>query len=139
MEDRVKVLIAEDDPFVRSTLHRGFSNDGKRFQAFCAPSGTTALLQFGLVRPDVIVLGIRNGDSACWDTLKRLRELSTVPIIAISSLDEPEIRIKSLRLGADYCVDQSVGMPELSARVRALVRRDNKNGRLDLHPQQAPA
>ena len=130
----MKVLIADDDQELRTQLLRSFSSNGKGCQVFCAPCGPTALLQFGLVRPDVIVLGIECGDSKCWDTLRRLRELSTVPIIALSSADEPEIRIKSLALGADYCVNKPIGVPELSARARALVRRDRKADRLNLQP-----
>ena len=139
MEDQVKVLIADDDPDARTSLQHAFSHAGNGFQAHQAPCGTTAMLQFGLFRPDVIVLGVQNGDTNCWDTLERVRELSTVPVIALSSLDEPELRIRSLKLGADYCVNKPIGFPELCARARALVRRDQRPYGGGLQPQQMPA
>jgi DNA-binding response OmpR family regulator len=139
MEDQVKVLIADDDPDARIALQRAFADGENGFQAHNAPCGTTAMLQFGLFRPDVIVLGVQNGDSSCWDTLERVRELSTVPVIALSSMDEPELRIKSLKLGADHCVSKPVGFPELCARARALVRRDQRPDGGNLQPQQMPA
>jgi DNA-binding response OmpR family regulator len=138
MEDIVKVLIADDDPDARIALQRAFAHGGNGFQAHHAPCGTTAMLQFGLFRPDVIVLGVQNGDSNCWDTLRRVRELSTVPVIALSSKDEPELRIRSLKLGADYCVNKPVGFPELCARARALIRRDRRPDG-SMQPQQLPA
>ena len=135
----MKVLIADDDPDARIALQHAFANGENGFQAHHAPCGTTAMLQFGLFRPDVVVLGVQNGDTNCWDTLERVRELSTVPVIALSSLDEPELRIRSLKLGADYCVNKPIGFPELCARARALVRRDQRPYGGGLQPQQMPA
>ena len=139
MEDLVKVLIADDDPDARIALQRAFAHSENGFHAHHAPCGTTAMLQFGLFRPDVIVLGVQNGESNCWDTLRRVRELSTVPVIALSSKDEPELRIRSLKLGADYCVNKPIGFPELCARARALIRRDRRPDGGGLQPQQMPA
>lgn len=124
MTRQAKILIVEADREIRTRLEFAFAYGGNGYQVFTAPSGSSALLQFGIVQPDVILLDVGPGSPDGWDTLRRLRELSTVPVIALSSQDEPAVTIKSLEWGADYCMAIPFSIHELRARVRALLRRE---------------
>jgi two-component system phosphate regulon response regulator PhoB len=110
------ILIVVRDRDTRECLAQGFGDRG--FQAITATDGIGGLFQFGLSQPDLIVL-----DLTCWETLRRLRALSTVPIIVLID-DEPGMRVESLNEGADYFVVKPPSLPELEAKARALFRRD---------------
>jgi len=105
-------------------LELAFAYCGNHYQVFSAPSGTSALLQFGIVQPDLILLDIALTEADGWETLRRLRDLSTVPVIVLSAVDEPAITIRSVEGGADYCMTGPWPIRELRARVRSLLRRD---------------
>jgi DNA-binding response OmpR family regulator len=111
-----RILIVVRDPDTRECLARNFVDRG--FQAITAADGIGGLFQLGLAPPDLVVLDL-NG----WETLRRMRALSNVPIIALIE-DEPGAGVESLNQGADYFVVKPPSLPELEAKVRALFRRD---------------
>jgi two-component system response regulator TctD len=75
------------------------------------------LYQVGLVQPDLVVLDIKG-----WETLRRMRARSSVPIIVLIE-DELGDRIESLNQGADYFVTKPPSLREVEAKARALLRR----------------
>ena len=111
-----RILIVVRDPQMRDCLARNLTDRG--FQATTAGDGIGGLFQLGLARPDLVVLDL-NG----WETLQRMRALSSVPIIVLID-DEPGARVESLNYGADYFVIKPPSLPELEAKVRALFRAD---------------
>lgn len=116
-----KVLIVEDDPRIRELLVREFSDSG--FQVLATADGTSALFQLGVAQPDAMIVSICLPDRDGWETLRRARELSEVPIIALVAHDDEQARINSLRPGADHSVTKPPSPRELCARVSALLRR----------------
>jgi DNA-binding response OmpR family regulator len=74
-----------------------------------------------------------------WDVLRRIRELSNVPVIALVDEDDPELCIRSLESGADSCLVKPVSLLELSARVQALLRREKKLETTDWLPHRLAA
>jgi two-component system response regulator ResD len=71
---------------------------------------------------DLVILDLdRDGGTA--DVLTRIRRRSTVPVIVCSSQASEQDRVRLLNLGADDFVDKPYSMPELEARVRAVMRR----------------
>jgi len=111
-----RILIVVRDPDTRDCLARKFVDRG--FQATLAGDGIGGLFQLGLARPDLVVL-----DLTGWETLRRMRAMSNVPIIVLID-DEPGARAESLNQGADYFVVKPPSLPELEAKVRALFRED---------------
>jgi two-component system KDP operon response regulator KdpE len=109
-----RILIVMREPETREFLARNFSDHG--FRPSTAPDGVGGLFQFGLTQPHLVVLEV-NG----WETLQRIRTLSTVPIIALIE-DTSRNRIESLNRGADYFVTKPPSVQELQAKVRALLR-----------------
>lgn len=129
-----KILIVADDRGTRELLIRSLPQDELRI--FTASDGRNALLQFGLVQPDLIVLDLSLPDLDGWETLRRLRELSNVPVIVLTSPEE-ESRLESLRCGADCTMARPVGTREFKARVQALLRRARRRTQAGEQPQTA--
>jgi DNA-binding response OmpR family regulator len=130
-----RILIIEDDPDTRDFLVQAFSDSG--FSVSVA-SSESALLQFGLVQPNLIVFDIHTSGEGSWRTLQRIRELSAVPIITLCAPDDVGVRVQSLDQGADLCLAKPVGVRELQARVRALLRRDQRAYRPNWQMQTVP-
>jgi DNA-binding response OmpR family regulator len=93
---------------------------GRGFRTSAAADGVGGLFQLGLTQPDLVVL-----DTNGWETLKRIRALSCIPIIVLIE-DSPQARIESLDQGADYFVTKPPSLRELEAKVHALFRRGTK-------------
>jgi DNA-binding response OmpR family regulator len=109
-----RILIVVCDRVVRELLVQTFADRG--FRIVAASDGVSGLFQFGLAQPDLVVL-----DTDGWETLKRIRALSTVPIIVLIE-DDPQARIESLDQGADFFVTKPPSLRELEAKVRVLFR-----------------
>jgi DNA-binding response OmpR family regulator len=116
-----KILIVANDPAVRNQLVGSFSGVDSR--AFSAPDGGEALLQFGLILPDLVILDIPLSGKDRWKTVQRMREMSPVPVIALVSVEDYEGKSESLDRGADSFLTKPFDVQELQARVRALLRR----------------
>lgn len=110
------ILIVVRDPDTRECLARKFVDCG--FQTTIAGDAIGGLFQLGLARPDLVILDLDG-----WETLRRMRAQSNVPIIVLIE-DEPRARVDSLNQGADYFVVKPPSLPELEAKVRALFRSD---------------
>ena len=132
-----RLLIVEGDREARTMLELALAYAGDSYQVFSAPTGASALLQLGIVRPDLILLDITLGNGDGWDTLKRIRERSKVPIIVLSPTDAAEITIRSLERGADYCMKLPLSMVELRARVQALLRGEATAEKLGRRAQRS--
>lgn len=97
-----------------------------------------SILQFGLIQPNLLIFDMSQADTRAWEILERIRELSSVPVIAILEDNDHETAIASLDRGADYYVVKPVNVPEFQARVRALLRRARKSQRFTPQNQPAP-
>jgi DNA-binding response OmpR family regulator len=129
-----KILIVADDRDIRELLVHSLSHSELR--VFSASDGRSALLQFGLVLPDLIVLDMSLPDLDSWETLHRLRELSSVPVIVLTTVEE-EARLAGLRHGADFSMAKPLSIRELTARVHALLRRAHHTIPFSQEPQTA--
>jgi DNA-binding response OmpR family regulator len=126
-----KILVVTGDQDMQDLLVLGLSRGG--FQVFAAGDGSSALFQVGLAQPDLIVLDLSQPGSDGWETLRRLRDLGSTPVIVLTSKEE-EARIEGLRCGADHSVARPFSMRELCARIHALLRRAQGAMHNDPHP-----
>lgn len=115
------VLIIDDDASLVAALGVYFSKLG--YIVLCASEGLTGLQQLYNHHPDVVILDIMMPNMDGWETCRRIRELSDVPIIMLTARDQEADRVMGLRLGADDYVSKPFGMKELAARLEALLRR----------------
>ena len=88
-----------------------------------AANGGAGLKAFYAERPDVVLLDLELADVDGFEVLGTVRELSDVPLLALTAHDGEDERIKALRAGADDCVTKPTSEQEVLARIEALLRR----------------
>ncbi|MCS7291207.1 MAG: response regulator transcription factor [Roseiflexus sp.] len=114
------ILLVEDDSVLLETLSYNFERAG--FQVTTAADGLTGLEMARRVRPDLIILDVMlpglDGFSVCRAVAKE----TAVPIVLLTALHDEAHRIAGLELGAIDYVVKPFSMGELLARVRAILR-----------------
>lgn len=120
--DRVRLLVVEDESRLARLLERGLSEEGHVVDL--ATTGTTALVMARAVSYDAIVLDVvlpgRDGFSVCAE----LREAGVwSPVLMLTARDAVEDRVTGLDSGADDYLTKPFSFQELYARLRSLVRR----------------
>lgn len=121
-----KILVVDDEKSLRDFVSRNLSARG--FQVFTAATGLEALAIFHDEMLDLIILDLVMPHMDGLETCRRIRQLSTVPIIILSALDENADKVTALDLGADDYLTKPFGVDELLARVNAMIRRVHWQG-----------
>jgi DNA-binding response OmpR family regulator len=115
------ILIIEDDlvhlQIIRDTL------EAVNFTTVGARDGAEGLRLLYQHQPDLVILDVMMPTLDGWEVCRRIRELSTVPIIFITVKGSDEDRVKGLKLGADDYLVKPFVPAELQARVEAVLRR----------------
>jgi two-component system, OmpR family, response regulator MprA len=119
------VLVVEDDHAISSMLRRGLTFEG--YNVSVAHSGTDALEYARVQTPDLIVLDIMLPGVDGVEVCRRLRAAGDeVPILMLTARDEVSDRVAGLDAGADDYLVKPFAFPELLARLRALLRRQER-------------
>jgi DNA-binding response OmpR family regulator len=117
-----KVLVVEDDPGILRTVA-----DNLRFEQYevvTASDGETAYVLLQREQPDLIVLDLMLPRMSGLELCRRLRtEDVQVPVLMLTARGEEADRVRGLDMGGDDYVTKPFSLPELMARVRALLRR----------------
>jgi two-component system OmpR family response regulator len=122
---RVRVLVVEDDPKMAALIGRGLREDGVATDV--AGSGEDALWMAGSTEYDALVLDVLLPGIDGFETCRRLREDGVwSPVLLLTARDSVEDRVAGLDGGADDYLTKPFSFAELSARLRALVRRGQK-------------
>nr|PZN30336.1 MAG: diguanylate cyclase response regulator [Actinomycetota bacterium] len=119
-----RVLIADDDPDILTVVKINFELEG--FEVDTAVDGEDALQKATANPPNAIVLDIMMPRMDGLTALHRLRSQATtanIPIILLTARGLPEDRVRGLELGADDYITKPFDINELTARVRAVLRR----------------
>jgi two-component system KDP operon response regulator KdpE len=132
MEPKAKILLIDDDQDLLGVLRLGLEQED--FLVVTATDGSEGLRAAYREQPDLIVLDIMMAGVDGWDTCRRLRELSDVPIIMLTAKTMATDVVKGLALGADDYVTKPFSTAELMARVHACLRRAASRD-----PSQRPA
>ena len=124
----VRVLVADDEPAVRTALRRALALHG--FDVALAADGRDALAAAAVRRPDVVVLDVLmprlDGLAACRSLRARG---DTTPVLMLTAREAVAQRVEGLEAGADDYLVKPFALDELVARLRALARR--RSGRPD--------
>ncbi|MEY2974153.1 MAG: two-component response regulator MtrA [Actinomycetota bacterium] len=115
------LLFIEDDDAIRLALRLALEDEG--FTVFEAGDGATGLVQFGEHHPDIVLLDLGLPGLSGFDVCRAIRSMSTVPIIMVTAQTGTADMVAGLEAGADDYVTKPVVPRELSARIRALLRR----------------
>ncbi|MGH3411598.1 MAG: response regulator transcription factor [Marmoricola sp.] len=117
-----RVAICEDDAVLRSALRRAFEGDG--YDVVAAVTGAELLSLAARTPPDVVVLDIGLPDADGRDVCSALRSHGVAaPLLLLTALDGMHNKVSGLQAGADDYLTKPFDLPELLARVEALLRR----------------
>jgi two-component system OmpR family response regulator len=117
----MRILVVEDEADLRSALARALRDEGYAVDA--AANGADGLYNAGSVDYDAIVLDVMMPELDGWEMLKRLRKSKKTPVLMLTARDQSRDRVRGLDSGADDYVVKPFDLPELLARLRALIRR----------------
>jgi two-component system response regulator MprA len=122
-----RVLVVDDDPHMRSMMRRILEVDG--YAVALAPGGDEALEILRSEAIDLLILDVMMPGRDGFEVCRAVRRESTVPVLMLTARDEATDKVTGLDCGADDYVVKPFHPDELTARVRALLRR--------LQPRQA--
>jgi two-component system KDP operon response regulator KdpE len=123
---RRKILVVDDEPRMIKFIRLNLEHDG--FEVYEATTGPQALEKMRDRLPDLILLDVMMPDLDGFETLRLVREISTVPVIMLTAKGEEDDRVRGLELGADDYVTKPFSPRELVSRVRAVLRRTEMPG-----------
>ena len=117
-----RVLIVDDDRAIRESLARALELDG--YEVSLAPDGAAALATIRADRPDMAIVDLMMPNVDGLTLCRVLRaERDRLPILMLTARTETSDRVAGLDAGADDYLAKPFDLPELAARVRALLRR----------------
>jgi two-component system OmpR family response regulator len=126
----MRLLIVEDDVPLASGLQRILEAEGHAVDV--TPRGEEAVLAAAQEKFDLVILDIGLPQMDGFEVLRRLRAAASdkggPPVLVLTARDAIEDRVRGLDLGADDYMVKPFAMPELTARVRALLRRSQAHG-----------
>jgi two-component system response regulator RegX3 len=116
-----RVLVVEDEESYSDALAYMLRKEG--FEVSVAATGPDALADFDRHGADIVLLDLMLPGLPGTEVCRRLRAVSSVPVIMVSAKDEEVDKVVGLELGADDYVTKPYSPRELVARVRAVLRR----------------
>ena len=118
-----KLLIIDDDVNICEMLRLYFENEG--YSVKTANDGNEGIHCFKLYDPDLVLLDIMMPGKDGWQVCREIRAISSKPVIMITAKGEVFDKVLGLELGADDFLVKPFEMKELSARIKAVLRRYN--------------
>ncbi len=117
----MRILIVEDEPDLLRGLARSLREEG--YAVDTAADGEDGLFKAVEVNYDAVVLDVMLPRLDGWEVLRRLREKRKTPVLLLTARDRSADRVRGLDTGADDYLVKPFDLPELLARLRALIRR----------------
>ena len=117
----VRVLLVEDDDRVRAVLGLALEDEG--YEVAGTASAEEALDSFAAVAPDVMLVDLMLGGMSGFDCIREVRRTSDIPIVVVSARDDTHDIVAGLEVGADDYLTKPFQVKEMTARLRALLRR----------------
>ena len=116
-----KILAVDDDVNICDMLRLYLENEG--YEVKTANDGAEGVGYFKIYEPDLVLLDIMLPKKEGWQVCREIREISSKPIIMITAKSDVFDKVLGLELGADDFIVKPFEMKELSARIKAVLRR----------------
>jgi CheY-like chemotaxis protein len=116
-----KILIVDDEQPISRLLMYQLHELG--YQVSQASDGFQALQRFQRERPDLVLLDVMMPGMSGWDVCRQIRTVSQVPIIMLTAKSAEVDVVSGLEAGADDYIAKPFKMPQLQARIEAVMRR----------------
>jgi two-component system OmpR family response regulator len=117
----MRILIVEDEPDLLRSLAQALQEEG--YAVDTAADGEGGLFNAQNYDYDAVVLDVMLPKVDGWEILRRLRKTRKTPVLMLTARDQSKDRVRGLDTGADDYVVKPFDLPELFARLRALIRR----------------
>jgi two-component system KDP operon response regulator KdpE len=117
----ITVLVVDDEPRLVDVVRMNLEFEG--YRVLEAGDGYRALEKLKEDLPDLVVLDVMMPELDGFETLRRIREVSNVPVIMLTVRQEETDRIRGLEIGADDYLTKPFSPRELQSRIKALLRR----------------
>lgn len=118
-----KILVVDDETGICDLLKIYFEKEG--YEVKTAGDGVEGINYFKMYEPDLVLLDILLPKKDGWQVCREIREISSKPVIMITAKGDVFDKVLGLELGADDFVVKPFDMKELSARVKAVLRRSS--------------
>ncbi len=126
MENQGTVLVIDDDRAMLRLLQEALVKNG--FQVVTASNGIDGLQELYARQPDLIVLDVMMPRMDGWETLSRVRQISSVPVVMLTAKDSEADKLRGFKLGVDDYVTKPFSFAELAARAKAVIHRVRATG-----------
>jgi two-component system KDP operon response regulator KdpE len=121
-----RVLVVDDEQQILRALRTSLRGAG--YEVETAETAESALAEAAMRPPDAVILDLVLPDGTGIEVCRELRKWSKAPVIVLSAVGEEREKIAALDAGADDYVTKPVGIDELLARLRAVLRRTTATG-----------
>lgn len=121
----VKILVIDDEQAILDLLEMILKRE--QFQVAVANNGKMALTLFDSFNPDLVILDLMLPDISGHDLCKEITRRKKTPIVMLTAKDDIIDKVLGLELGADDYITKPFDTRELLARVKAILRRVEKN------------
>ncbi len=118
------ILVVDDDVSIQKVVRFQLNDEG--FRTVLASTGEEAIALAFEARPDLAVLDITLPDISGYEVLSRLRERGPIPAIMLTAKIRDTDKVRGLELGADDYIAKPFNPEELTARIRAVLRRSRQ-------------
>jgi two-component system KDP operon response regulator KdpE len=116
-----RILAIDDDYLLLQLIQRSLESAG--YDVIIALDGHSGLQQFHKSQPHLVILDVMMPHIDGWETCRRIRDMSTVPVIMLTALGSHQDIVRGLKIGADDYLVKPFHPEELQARVEAVLRR----------------
>ena len=116
-----KILVVDDDKNICELLRLYLVKEG--YSVTMALDGAAALTEFDKLHPDLVLLDVMMPVMDGWETCRKLRAKSNIPIIMLTAKGETYDKVLGLELGADDYIVKPFDAKEVTARIKAVLRR----------------
>src|SRR6266496_3970893 len=117
----MRILVVEDEPRLLRNLAKALREEG--YAVDTADAGDEGVYKAENYNYDAIVLDVMLPRLDGWEVLERLRKQKQTPVLMLTARDAGHDRVRGLDGGADDYLVKPFDLPELLARLRALIRR----------------
>lgn len=124
-----KILVVDDEIKILQVIEEHLTSEGFKVQTLEDPRAAAALALSGEF--DLLVLDIMMPDQSGFEICKQVRQASSLPIVLLTARSDEIDKLIGLELGADDYITKPFSLRELTARVRAILRRVSKASSVD--------
>ena len=125
MIPKIKILIVDDDPHICELISLYLNKEG--YETREVRSGRRAVAEFSAFAPHLVLLDLMLPEMDGYQVCGEIRKISSIPVVMLTAKGETFDKVLGLELGADDYIVKPFDPKELLARIKAVLRRYDRN------------